>query len=250
MGGPLEQRACSALAELVEVHTGQFIQSSKCALFKARLASLAYRTGYDDVDELVDYLVDQRPGSNLELQVVTALLDRRSRFISERSELLELFERVIQPGIKRAGQNTYRIWSAGCGSGQEAYSLLMLLNNYLSPTGLQDIDIVATDISDEALFRAGRGIFSHFDVQMGLSAHNLVKYFTRLGDGDWQISRELTRRISFRAHNLLSSSQSLGQFDLVICRNVLGSMTVAHRELAQRNLEKHLMPGADLLVQN
>jgi chemotaxis protein methyltransferase CheR len=246
----VEQGACSALAELVEAHTGQFLQSSKGLLFQTRLASLAYRTGYDDVDELVSYLVDQKPGSNLELQVVTALLDQRSRFVSERLELLELFERVIQPGIKRAGPNRYRIWSAGCGSGQEPCSLQMLLNNHLAPTSLQDIEIVATDISDEALFKAGRGIFSHFDVQMGLSAHNLVKYFTRLGDGDWQISQYLTRRISFRAHNLLSTSQSLGQFDLVVCRNVLGSMTAAHRELAQRNLEKHLRPGADLLVQN
>lgn len=250
MGDELDQEACSALTELVQAHTGQFLQYSKGLLFQARLTSLAYQTGYDDVDELLHYLVDRNPGSNLELQVVTALLDKRSRFVSERGELRDLFERVIGPGIKRAGKSRYRIWSAGCGSGQEAYSLLMFLDKHLPSEKLQDIDIVASDISDEALFNAGRGIFSHFDVQMGLSAHNLVRYFTRLANGDWQVSSDLIRRISFLGHNLLSTSEGLGQFDLVICRNVLGTMTEAHRELARRNMEKHLKPGAELFVRN
>lgn len=239
----MQQETFCALRELAEKHTGQYLDQSKGLLLANRLTGLAYRTGHETVDELVRNVGNYRRGSNLGLQIATALLDCRSRFMSERIELRPLVGTVIAPALARTLPVRYRIWCAGCGSGQEAYSLQIMLNNTLPADMAGRIDLVATDISDTVLMRANNGLFGHFEVQLGLSAQNLLRHFSRRSEHAWQISPELNPTIRFEAHNLLSGETGPGRFDLIICRNVLGSMTSMSRERAERNLRHHLNPG-------
>lgn len=244
----MRQETFSVLQALAERHTGQFLHQNKKGLFASRLTGLAYRTGHDTIDELTRYIGDFRPGSNLELEVATALLDQRSRFVSERCELAPLLEQVITPALERTAPGPYRIWCAGCGSGQEAFSLLMMLNNALPPDTVRRIDLIATDVSEAALMRASKGLFSHFEVQVGLTARNLVTYFRQASEQRWQVSPALARQVQFQAHNLLSSEDAPGRFDLILCRHVLAGMTPDHRIRAEETLHRHLNPDGHVHI--
>lgn len=244
----MRQDTFSVLRALADKHTGQFLHPNKQVLFAGRLTGLAFRTGHDTIDELARYIGDFRPGSNLELEVATALLDQRSRFVSERHELAPLFEQVIAPGLERTAPGPYRIWCAGCGTGQEAFSLLIMLNNVLPAETLRRIDLIATDISEAALMRANAGLLSHFDVQVGLTARNLVRYFTQASEQRWQVSPALSRQVRFQAHNLLSSQDAPGHFDLILCRHVLSGMTPEHRVRAEQALHRHLNPDGHIHI--
>jgi chemotaxis protein methyltransferase CheR len=120
----------------------------------------------------------------------------------------------------RAGKQSIRIWSAACSSGQEPYTLAMLLREHDSLLAGWNIEIVATDLSTEILDRAKAGLYSQFEVQRGLPINLLVKYFKQIGDR-WQIDDGIRSMVKFKPFNLLGSFASLGNFDIVFCRNVL-----------------------------
>src|SRR5690606_1883870 len=121
---------------------------------------------------------------------------------------------------KRATKRSFRIWSAACSSGQEPYSLAMILQEFGAKLADWRIDLVATDLSTEILDKAKAGLYSQFEVQRGLPVQLLVKHFAKEGER-WRISPEIKRMVSYRIFNLLDDPAPLGQFDVVFLRNVL-----------------------------
>src|SRR5262249_32672461 len=119
----------------------------------------------------------------------------------------------------RSPGKAIRIWSAAASTGQEAYSLAILIKENAAKLAGWRFEIVATDLSQEVLNRATAGIYSQFEVQRGLSIQHLMKYFSKVGDG-WQISSELRAMVQFRTYNLLAPFVQLGTFDIIFCRNV------------------------------
>ena len=113
-----------------------------------------------------------------------------------------------------------RIWSAAASTGQEAYSLAMLVSEMGPALAGRMVEIVGTDIAREPLQRGEQGLYTQFEVQRGLPARLLVKYFTK-EDGGWRICRPLRDMVRFREWNLLSDLSGLGRFDIIFCRNVL-----------------------------
>jgi chemotaxis protein methyltransferase CheR len=113
-----------------------------------------------------------------------------------------------------------RIWSAACSTGQEAYSLAMILKEQGPKLAGWTFDIIGTDISSEVLARAQAGVYTQFEVQRGLPIQFLVKYFKQDGD-KWQIAPEIRSMVRYQEFNLLNEPASLGSFDVVFCRNVL-----------------------------
>jgi chemotaxis protein methyltransferase CheR len=113
-----------------------------------------------------------------------------------------------------------RIWSAACSTGQEAYSLSIMLRDEFPQLSTWRIEIVGTDISPSVVARAKDGSYSNFEVQRGLPIQLLVKHFEQVGE-QWRIKPELRRMVDFRLFNLLGDLAPLGQFDIVFCRNVL-----------------------------
>jgi chemotaxis protein methyltransferase CheR len=120
----------------------------------------------------------------------------------------------------RLHKKSIRVWSAACSSGQEAYSLAMILREEAAKFQGWHVEIIGTDISVEMLEKAKAGLYSQFEIQRGLPIQLLVKYFKKR-DESWQIDAALRAMVQFREWNLLHELRGLGQFDVVFCRNVL-----------------------------
>jgi chemotaxis protein methyltransferase CheR len=121
---------------------------------------------------------------------------------------------------KREDRRRIRVWCAATATGQEPYSLAMELAERDSKLVGWTVDIVATDFVEDALSKARKGLYSQFEVQRGLPVSLLVKYFNKVGT-NWEISRDIRRRVEFRVHNLLDGCEDPGPFDVIFCRNVL-----------------------------
>ena len=201
-------------------NTGLVLGPDKLYLVESRLSPVARKFNTGDLDGLTETL---RSGKNAELQreVVDAMMTNESFFFRD-GKPFEQFKQVVLPRLlqNRAAQKSFRIWSAACSTGQEPYTLAMILKEEQAKLAGWRIEIVGTDLSRDALDRAKQGAYSQFEVQRGLPITLLVKYFTQAGDR-WQISAELKNNINFRELNLLSDFTSLGTFDVVFCRNVL-----------------------------
>ena len=130
-------------------------------------------------------------------------------------------------------------------TGQEVWSLAMRLSEEVgSPLSRAEIEIIGTDVSGPCVETAKAGRYGHFDVQKGLSIHRLMTNFDRLESGDWQVKDGLGDKLYFRRHNLMESAHELGQFDIIICRNVLSGMArPMQRQVADR-IAAQLLPGA------
>ena len=201
-------------------NTGLVLGPDKLYLVESRLSPVARKFNTGNLDGLAETL---RSGKNAELQreVVDAMMTNESFFFRD-GKPFDQFKQVVLPRLlqNRATQRSFRIWSAACSTGQEPYTLAMILKEEQAKLAGWRIEIVGTDLSRDALDRAKQGAYSQFEVQRGLPITLLVKYFAQAGDR-WQISPELKNNISFRELNLLSDFTSLGTFDVVFCRNVL-----------------------------
>lgn len=158
---------------------------------------------------------------HLRQRVAQALAVLESYFFRDKTPF-NYFSEVMLPRLmeRRASSHRIRIWCAAASTGQEPYSLAMLLSEAGRRLNGWNIEIVATDFSEEALRKAELGLYSQFEVQRGLPVSKLVTHFQKVGNG-WQIKPELRKRIDFREHNLLHDCQELGTFDIIFCRNVL-----------------------------
>jgi chemotaxis protein methyltransferase CheR len=201
-------------------NTGLVLGPDKMYLVESRLSPVARKHNAADLDALAEAL---RAGKSADLQrdFVDAMMTNESFFFRD-VKPFEQFRQVVLPRLMaaRANQKSFRIWSAACSTGQEPYTLAMILKEEQAKLAGWRVEIVGTDLSREALDRARQGAYSQFEVQRGLPIQLLIKYFTQSGDR-WQISPELRNAITFRELNLLSDFTTLGTFDVVFCRNVL-----------------------------
>lgn len=153
--------------------------------------------------------------------VVEAMTTNESFFFRDKI-LFDHFRETVMPALlaARKGSRFIRIWCAAASTGQEPYSLAMCLKQMERQIAGWQIEIIATDLSNEVLEKARAGLYSQFEVQRGLPIQFLVKYFTRDGER-WQLAPELRDMVQFRTLNLLNDFSPLGSFDVVFCRNVL-----------------------------
>ncbi len=189
-------------------------------LLESRLTPLARTHGKTDVSELVGLMKRGRQ-VDLERDVVEAMTTNESFFFRD-TKPFDIFRDYVLPGLvaKRSDRRQLRIWCAAASSGQEPYSLAMILKEAAAKMPGWRFEIFGTDISRDILARAQSGIYSQFEVQRGLPIHLLAKYFTKKGN-DWEISADIRSMVTYREHNLLENPGVLGRFDAVFCRNVL-----------------------------
>ncbi len=241
----------SAIAELADIAlgmTGQLIPRSKAYLIEARLAPILRREGLDGPAGLA-YCLQARQSPVLKAEVAAALLSRDTWFFRSRRDLEDIAVNRVPARLAETPSGRLRILCAGGGTGQEAYSLAMLIEEGAAP-GLRSarIEIVSADFCKHATERARAGVFNHYEVQRGLSAARLLKHFERTTSGDWLISGDLRGRSSFRQYNLLDRPGALGVFDIILCRNVLTGMSATARMRVADNLAAHLAPGGLILL--
>jgi chemotaxis protein methyltransferase CheR len=220
MTAPLTNAAFDTLASVLKTRSGLAIGSDKLYLLETRLAGLLKREGLADLNALAEQL--RRPGNEaLTRDVVEAMTTNESFFFRD-DKPFQHFRAQALPQIVagRPSGSPIRIWSAAASSGQEAYSLAMIVAESAAAFGGRKIEIVGTDIAREQLSRARDGVYTQFEVQRGLPVQMLMKHFKKQ-DTNWRISDALRDMVQFREYNLLSDLRSLGRFDIVFCRNVL-----------------------------
>lgn len=207
-------------ATLLKQRSGLVLTKDKAYLLESRLMPVARKWSMKGLDELAG-AVRSRRDENLLRDITEAMTTNESSFFRDQKPF-DLFRQVVLPRLleTRAAKRQIRIWSAACSSGQEAYSLGMLLNDEQAKIAGWRIEIVGTDISAEMVERARAGVYTQFEVQRGLPIQMLVKHFKQNGD-KWQISPQMRQMATFKEWNLLGDLSALGQFDIVFCRNVL-----------------------------
>jgi chemotaxis protein methyltransferase CheR len=208
------------LAGLLEARTGQQLTMSRRWRIETALSSLLRERGIATLDELITILVMGKEPS-LSQMVVEALLNNETYFFRDRAPF-DLLQRYALPQLeqRRADTKRLRIWSAGCSTGQEAYSLAMLFAEEPEKWRGWTIDIVGTDVSGSCVDRARTGIYSQFEVQRGLGISQMIKWFEECPEGCRAVEN-LRRPVRFQVHNILEPPPHPGAFDIVLCRNVL-----------------------------
>lgn len=236
------------LADLALRRSGQVIAPSKTYLMEARLAPIARREGFGSLDDLA-HCLRARPNPVFEVEVAAALTSKTTRFMSDGDTLASIVSDVLPKRLKETSNGRMRIWCAGGATGQEAYSMAMLLADDApaSLTGAR-IDIVSTDLCKNAVERARDGAYGHFEVQRGLSIHRLLRHFEREETGQWRISNALRSAVSFREQNLIEDTSGLGRFDVILCRNVLPGMAKSLRKAVTERFAHQLNPGGIVVL--
>jgi chemotaxis protein methyltransferase CheR len=235
------------LASLLQARTGQQLTMSRRWRIETALAALLRERGLATLDELITILVMGREPS-LSNQVVEALLNNETYFFRDRSPFDLLATHALPTLAKRhAATRRIRIWSAGCSTGQEAYSLAMLFaENSLAWHGWT-IDILATDVSTSAIERARSGIYTQFEVQRGLGIKQMIRWFEE-AEGGWRAVEALRKPVRFQVHNLLEQPPQPGGFDIILCRNVLLYLCAEKRALAFERLASAMSPDGWLML--
>jgi chemotaxis protein methyltransferase CheR len=208
------------LRKLLKERSGLVLSADKQYLVESRLLPIARKLGVPGLSELTQKL--KGPGAEpLIVDVVEAMTTNESFFFRDKIPF-DLFRDTIIPSLleARAKEKRLRIWCAAASTGQEPYSLAMLLKELSAKVSGWRIEMLGTDLSIEVLEKAKAGVYSQFEVQRGLPIQLLVKYFTQVGE-TWQISPEVRAMVQYRSLNLLADFAHLGRFDLVFCRNVL-----------------------------
>jgi chemotaxis protein methyltransferase CheR len=235
------------LAGLLEARTGQQLTMSRRWRIETALSSLLRERGIATLDELITILVmGKEPG--LSNQVVEALLNNETYFFRDRSPFDVLSRSALPTLAHRPGCNRrLRIWSAGCSTGQEVYSLAMMFAEDQARWAGWTIDILGTDVSGEVVDRARAGVYSQFEVQRGLGINQMIRWFEEADDG-WSAVEAIRRPIRFQVHNILEPPPHPGQFDVVLCRNVLLYLNAEKRRAAFDRLASAMAPDGWLML--
>ena len=219
------------LAGLLEAKTGQQLTMNRRWRIETALSSLLRERGISTLDELITILVMGKEPA-LSNQVVEALLNNETYFFRDRAPF-DLLARHALPQLatKRDSTRRIKIWSAGCSTGQEVYSLAMLFAEDPAKWQGWTIDVLGTDVSSNVVDRARGGAYSQFEVQRGLGINQTIRWFEEC-EGGWRAVEQLRKSVRFQVHNLLESPPHPGEFDIVLCRNVLLYLTGDKRRMA------------------
>jgi chemotaxis protein methyltransferase CheR len=216
---------------LLEARTGQQLTMSRRWRIETALSALLRERGIATLDELITILVMGKEPS-LSQNVVESLLNNETYFFRDRAPFDVLQRHALaELAQRRAKSKRLRIWSAGCSTGQEVYSLSMLFAEEPEKWRGWTIDILGTDVSTGCVDRARSGTYSQFEVQRGLGINQMIRWFEETADG-WRAIEPLRKPVRFQVHNLLEPVPHPGGFDIVLCRNVLLYLSPEKKALA------------------
>lgn len=207
------------LTDLLYNQTGIKLSEDKLYLVENRLGNVARTFGYESHTEVLTNLRKMDPF--LVDAVIDAMTTNETFFFRDK-KIFDGFRDVVLPNVlsRRANKKTLRIWSAASSTGQEAYSIAMILNDFKLKLRHWRTEVVGTDISSDSIQRARTGCYSKFEVQRGLPVEYLTQHFSKSGK-DWTLAPEIRAMVRYKKFNLLDKFSQLGRFDIIFCRNVL-----------------------------
>jgi chemotaxis protein methyltransferase CheR len=246
----LAPQSYSFLQRFIKAESGIIIQADKQYLLESRLVpilstALAVELNITTLELLVQRLIERSsmPLAGLVLDAVTT----NETFFFRDAPMFEALRTIILPGLF-AGigrSRKLRIWSAASSSGQEAYSLALLLDEM--GKGPHDVEILGTDLSTRMVERAREGVYAHFEVGRGLSPSQLRRHFQSCAHG-WRINDHIRSMVSFEPIDLRRNITRLGKFDLILCRNVLIYFDLATKKQIVQDIHSMLHPGGLLAL--
>lgn len=233
----------SYVADLVRQRSAIQLAPGKEYLVESRLLPIARQAGAGSVDEYVRGL-RRLPRPAEHERVVEALTTNETSWFRDVAPFTSLTGHIVPELLGNRPTSTLRVWSAACSTGQEPYSILMAV---LESNPALQVQITATDLSEEVLSRARAGRYSQLEINRGLPASQLVRHFTRVGT-EWEVSQRLRSMVTFSKHNLLNAPPLGGPFDVVFLRNVLIYFDLATKREVLRRARAVIRPGGYLLL--
>lgn len=224
-------------AYLIETRLGDLMKEYKCSSYRELCSKAKTDSNKAIENKIIDaistnetlFFRDIRPFEVLQHKILPDLIDRRT----ERSSgLLPI---------------PIRIWSAACSTGQEVYSIAMVLKELLLDLKKYNVKLLGTDISDSAIGQASYGTYNKFEIERGLSKEKLQKYFIPNG-GNWKINDEIRAMVSFAKQNILKPLAGLGKLDIIFCRNVGIYFNLENRKKLFENIASILAPDGYLII--
>ena len=236
------------LRRLMHERAAIVLEPGKEYLALSRLDPLARHAGCGSVAALVALLRRTEPVSELHDQVIDALTTNETTFFRDYNPWESLRTTVLPELVERKHRTrTLSVWSAGCSTGQEPYSIAMAIREHFPELLTWQLSILGTDISPSVLDRASRGRYGQLEVNRGLPAHLLVRHFTRAGM-EWEIEEPIRRMVRFQRHNLVDEWPTLPPFDLVFMRNVMIYFDLEAKRRVLEAMHRQLAPHGYLLL--
>jgi len=235
--------------ELLQEKSGLLLTENNSYLLDSRLGPVAKKWGYPSPESMAITL-QVAPDKKLVDDVIEAMTIHDTSFFRDETPFND-FRDLVLPHLlkKKKSKKTLRIWCAGSASGQEPYSLAILMKENVKLLQGWKPEILATDIARDALNKAREAIYSQFEAQRGLSIQTLLKYFTPLDKGDWRLNEDVKQMVRHDYFNLIDSMAKLGTFDAIFCRNVISyfdaktKKSVLERMAAQLDKDGFLFLG-------
>ncbi len=244
---PIDAVDFNYVRKLVRKQSAIVLDDHKAYLIEARLAPLVRRQGCTSIRELLRGLRD-RPPNRLHRQVVEAMTTNETSFFRDRRPFDALKNPII-PALmeKRDGTRALNIWCGACSSGQEPYSIAMLLREHFPSLVTWDVRLLGTDLSTEVLEKAKAGCYSKMEVNRGLPITLLTKYFENVGF-EWRIREVIRQRVEFRPMNLIERWPPMPAMDIVFLRNVLIYFDLETRRKILGQIRQILRPDGYLFL--
>lgn len=232
--------------QLVRKESAIVLQPGKEYLVEARLLPMARERGLADVSRFVE-TVRNRPDADCTRRIVEALTTNETSWFRDGDPFTALTSTVVPALLAARGPNhRLQIWSAACSSGQEPYTIAMLLEDAI-PDAVTRVTITATDLSRDMVARTRTGRFSQLEVNRGLPAPMLVRHFVRVGN-EWEIAPQLRRMVTASECNLAAPLPRMGPFDVVYLRNVLIYFDLPTKQAILRRVRELLRPDGWLFL--
>lgn len=239
------------LAQYIQQISGIYLDQSKSYLFETRLSSLVEKNGCSSFDEFCRK-AKHDSSKRIEKEIINAITTNETLFFRDKGPF-ELLQHKILPELidaRSTGTGTttrIKIWSAASSTGQELYSIAIVLKELLKNDPKYSFSLLGTDISDSAITQASYGKYNRFEIERGLDRSYLQKYFTLFGDS-WKVKDELRAMVNFRKLNLMQPITALGKFDIIFCRNVAIYFTLDDRKKLFNKLADSLVDDGYFVI--
>lgn len=242
----LSEAEFALVAREVKARSGALITREMVGAAEMRLQPIARRENFASVGELIA-AARIRPDGYFWTQITDALALCETRFFRDRQIFARLASEIIPAALTRRGHERARIWCAGVATGQEAYSIAMIIEDMRAEGINPAAEIVASDFSERLLDKARAGLYTQFEVQRGLPIRKLISHFEKAGDL-WRISDRLRASVRFESHNLMKHPGELGRFDIIMLAHVLSSFDPMMRAEVLMRLADALAPEGVIVL--
>ncbi len=240
------------IAQYIYDVSGIHLDANKTYLFETRLSSVAEEHGCKSYQELY-HKAKRDPKKVIEREIVDAISTNETLFFRDKGPF-ELLQHKIMPEMIDARtpkspvlKTNVKIWSSAASTGQELYSIAIVIKQLIPDLSKYNFKLLGTDISNTAVSQASYGKYNKFEIERGLPRQQLQKYFTPFGDS-WKIKDEIRAMVNFRKMNLMQPFSALGKFDIIFCRNVAIYFTLPDRKKLFNKMADSLADDGYLII--